>query len=353
MGVHLYTFIHFRVLDSLLKRQSTCHRCDLCSRPTQVDLLIKQSRPAYWRTGSLQLSFRSVERKRYLRVMMDESQTGRASFEEKTFLCDNGAEEEAYAIGNPSYKDLAEENAYLRAERSQLYDQLAKVSLMEASSIADNTPDVTIGLLENELQKEKNQSMWYLSRFEYLKSEIIHLQFHGTEQAAVAKDLEERLQQSQECLHAANSEILQILPLRIKLNEMRQKAESVSGEVLAANNEIHQLTQERDRMKFSLESLTQLLETAQSKVLTVSRKVHDLKSDRVGRSISILLYLSFAPSSSRPISLPPPLALLPYLSRLFPSIPLSLPPVLPLSPLLPPARSPSLSSLSPQLTQPY
>jgi uncharacterized coiled-coil DUF342 family protein len=224
--------------------------------------------------------------------MLDESQTARVAFEEKPFVCDNGAVEEAYVIGNPSYKDLAEENVYLRAERSQLYDQLAKVSLMEASSIADNAPEETIGLLENELQKEKNQCMKYLSRFEYLKSEIIHLQFHGTEQAAVAKDLEERLQLSQECLHVANSEILQILPLRIKLNEMRQKAESVSGEVLAANNEIYQLTQERDRMKLSQESLTVSLETAQSKVVTVSRKVHDLKSDRVGRSINLLI--SFA-----------------------------------------------------------
>lgn len=227
--------------------------------------------------------FKVQEERDPVQIMLDENQRTRISFEEQAFLCDSGTEDEAHAIGNPSYKDLAEENAYLRAERSQLYDQLARVSLMEASSTANTLPDERILLLENELLKEKNQNMRYLSRFEYLKSEIIHLQFHGTEQAAVAKDLEERLQQSQECLHAANAEILQILPLRIKLNEMRQKAESASGEVLAANNEIHQLTQERDRMKLSQESLTISLETAQSKVVTVSRKVHDLKSDRVGR----------------------------------------------------------------------
>lgn len=228
-------------------------------------------------------SVRSVRSKNSLQVMSDENQAGRNSYADQDFPCDIGAEVEVFAIGNPSYKDLSEENAYLRAERSQLYDQLAKVSLMESSSIADNLPDDTVKMLQNELQKEKNQSMQYLSRFEYLKSEIIHLQFHGTEQAAVAKDLEERLQHSQECLHAANAEILQILPLRIKLNEMRQKAESLSGEVLAANNEIHQLTQERDRLKLSQESLTQSLETAHNKVVTVSRKVYDLKSDRVGR----------------------------------------------------------------------
>ena len=192
------------------------------------------------------------------------------------------AEEAAYAVGNPSYKDLVEENAYLRSERSQLYDELARVSVTDAPIKSDVTRDEVIESLEKELIKEKDQNKRLGGHFDFLKSEIAHLQFHGSEQAAVAKSLEERLEGSQECLHAANAELLQILPLRIKLNDLRQKTESISADVLAANNDKHQLIQERDRLKSSLDAVTHSMETAQGKLMSSSRKAQDLKVEKSG-----------------------------------------------------------------------
>ena len=88
---------------------------------------------------------------------------------------DKVAEEAAYAVGNPSYKDLAEENAYLRSERSQLYDELARVSLTNASKRIDSTRDEVIESLERELMKEKDQNVQLMDHFDFLKSEIAHL----------------------------------------------------------------------------------------------------------------------------------------------------------------------------------
>ena len=192
------------------------------------------------------------------------------------------AEEAAYAVGNPSYKDLVEENAYLRSERSLLYDELARVSVTDAPIKSDITRDEVIESLEKELMKEKDQNKRLGGHFDFLKSEIAHLQFHGSEQAAVAKSLEERLEGSQECLHAANAELLQILPLRIKLNDLRQKTENISADVLAANNDKHQLIQERDRLKSSLDAVTHSMETAQGKLMSSSRKAQDLKIEKSG-----------------------------------------------------------------------
>ena len=136
---------------------------------------------------------------------------------------ESGVQETVHAIGSPSYKDLVEENTYLRSERSQLYDELARVSgsgagAAEGGKLAGCHCAALTETLQIELSKERSQNKKFMTHFEYLKNEINHLQFHGSEQAAVALGLEERLQQSEEELHAANAELLQILPLRIKLN---------------------------------------------------------------------------------------------------------------------------------------
>ena len=200
---------------------------------------------------------------------------------------ESGVQETVHAIGSPSYKDLVEENTYLRSERSQLYDELARVSgsgagAAEGGKLAGCHCAALTETLQIELSKERSQNKKFMTHFEYLKNEINHLQFHGSEQAAVALGLEERLQQSEEELHAANAELLQILPLRIKLNEMRQKTETVSGELLNAKNEIHELREARDRLQMSLDLSQQDLEGSQSKLATTTKKVTSLKVMKKG-----------------------------------------------------------------------
>ena len=88
---------------------------------------------------------------------------------------DSVTEEAAYAVGNPSYKDLVEENAYLRSERSQLYDELARVSVTDAPIRSDMTRDEVIESLEKELIKEKDRNVQLIDHFDFLKSEIEYL----------------------------------------------------------------------------------------------------------------------------------------------------------------------------------
>ena len=199
---------------------------------------------------------------------------------------DKAIEETQHAIGSPSYKDLVEENAYLRSERSQLYDELARVSSgsssSEVSKLAGCHCAALTETLQSELSKERSQNKKFIAHFEYLKNEIAHLQVHGNEQAAVAKSLEERLEQSEEGLHAANSELLQILPLRIKLNETRQKMESVSQEILVTNNEMHEVRLNRDKLQMQLDASQQLLEASQNKLTSTTRKKDDLKIEKKG-----------------------------------------------------------------------
>ena len=200
---------------------------------------------------------------------------------------DRTDDEIVHAIGSPSYKDLVEENAYLRSERSQLYDELARTSTGNGANDSKKLVEChSVGLtdtLQSELTKERNQNKKLMTHLDYLKNEIAHLQLHGSEQAAVARDLEERLEQSEEGFHAANAELLQILPLRIKLNEMRQKTETISGEMLTAKNEIHELGQARDSLQIALDSSQQLLTVSQEKLVSATRKVSDLRADKKGR----------------------------------------------------------------------
>lgn len=88
---------------------------------------------------------------------------------------DKVTEEASYSIGSPSYKDLVEENAYLRSERSQLYDELARVSQADAPLRIDNTRDKFIEALEHDLEHERNQNIRLVNHFEYLKIEVAHL----------------------------------------------------------------------------------------------------------------------------------------------------------------------------------
>jgi hypothetical protein len=83
-------------------------------------------------------------------------------------------EEIKFGNASPSYIDLAEENAYLRAERSQLYSELATMSLLFAQTPEGKQEKVIEGL-ENELSTERDHNEQLLGYFEFLKGEITHL----------------------------------------------------------------------------------------------------------------------------------------------------------------------------------
>ena len=64
---------------------------------------------------------------------------------------------------------------------------------------------------------------------------------------------------------------------------MRQKTELISGEMLSAKNEIHELREARDRLQVSLDVSQQDLEGSQSKLAVTTKKVNTLKSIKKGK----------------------------------------------------------------------
>ena len=87
---------------------------------------------------------------------------------------DRTTEEVTFGNSSPSYMDLLEENAYLRSERSQLYSELATMTLLFAES-PGGAQEKVIEALETELSTERDQNEKLLSYFEFLKCEITHL----------------------------------------------------------------------------------------------------------------------------------------------------------------------------------
>jgi hypothetical protein len=141
------------------------------------------------------------------------------------------------AVGCPSYGDLVEENSYLRSEVCRFYEQ----SAIRPSSPTTKCPtDLLVRMkeLEDEIAEEKWKHSKSMDNIEMLHSELIHLQAHSLEQATVSQILGQKTEEVEYELHLANTELLQILPLRMKLTESNKKVEALRGEILMAGNEI-------------------------------------------------------------------------------------------------------------------
>ena len=141
------------------------------------------------------------------------------------------------AVGCPSYGDLVEENSYLRSEVCRFYEQSA---IRPLSPITKCPTDLIVRIkeLEDEIAEEKCLHGFSIANIASLQSELLHLQTHSLEQAAAAQILGQKTEEVEYELHLANAELLQILPLRMKLTECNKKVEALRGEVLMAGNQI-------------------------------------------------------------------------------------------------------------------
>ena len=155
------------------------------------------------------------------------------------------------SVGQPSYKDLLDENKYLRSVLSKLYEQAALTStdvsrkaqtdLISGTQQSAETPS-------EECYQHKN----LVTSYDVQELELRHLQAHCIEQAAALKAYCQKLEEVECDLNLANVEILQILPLRMKLTESNKKLDVLRGEVLIANNE------NADRSSEKIQLLVQL-----------------------------------------------------------------------------------------------
>lgn len=141
------------------------------------------------------------------------------------------------AVGCPSYGDLVEENTYLRSEVCRFYEQSA---VRPSSPISKCQTDLLVRTkeLEELIAEEKRQHSKSIEYIENLLSELNHLQAHSLEQVAAAQILSQKTEEVEYELHLANAELLQILPLRMKLTDSNKKVEALRGEILVAGNEV-------------------------------------------------------------------------------------------------------------------
>lgn len=163
------------------------------------------------------------------------------------------------SVGHPSYKDLLEENKYLRSVLSKLYEQAAPTPM-------DAIRNVQAGLICGATQpvdapsEESCQHMKLVTNFGVQELELKHLQAHCMEQAAASKAFCQKLEEVECELNLANVEIMQILPLRMKLTESNKKIDALRGELLAANNENADHGSDKLQMVIQLEISSQRIE---------------------------------------------------------------------------------------------
>ena len=152
----------------------------------------------------------------------------------------------------PCMGDLLEENVYLRSQLSTFYDQVAQPPSLQIEKLTCDCA-LRIRVLDDNLLEERNQNKMLDTQIDNIQHELGHLQSHSIEQALVAKNLENKLRETECDLHMANAELLQILPLRMKLNETNKKLEALKGETLTTNNRIISLNIDKEHLNKQVE----------------------------------------------------------------------------------------------------
>lgn len=186
--------------------------------------------------------------------------------------------EDVKAAGHPSYDDLLEENKYLRSEVSRFYEE--KVIL--PNIVEENSKIIAIRPIEFEsfVTEQKSSFKDLLSKFKALEIDFDHLQSHSSQQAIESKRASRIIEELQYELNAANAELLQILPLRLKLTESNKKVENLRRDNLATGEQLsntqlekHTLFCKLDRSRSSLDDMQNSLKNEVLKAASSDEKI--------------------------------------------------------------------------------
>ena len=191
------------------------------------------------------------------------------------------AEAENEISKSPSLEDLLEENAYLRSQLSTFYDQIAQQPHLGTKKVSCDCA-LRIKVLDDNVLEERYQNKKLDTKIENLQHELEHLQSHSIEQALVAKNLENKLKEAECDLHMANAELLQILPLRMKLNETNKKLEALKGETLSTNNCIIALNIDKDHLNKQLEQSWLNFDDMQNSFNNLWKDCQHVKTEKTG-----------------------------------------------------------------------
>jgi predicted nucleic acid-binding Zn-ribbon protein len=186
--------------------------------------------------------------------------------------------EDVKAAGHPCYDDLLEENKYLRSEVSRFYEEVVILpTLVEENSNINAIRPIEF---ESFVTEQKSSFKNLLSKFKALEIDFDHLQSHSSQQAIESKRASRTIGELQYELNAANAELLQILPLRLKLTESNKKVENLRRDSLATGEQLsntqlekHVLLSKLDRSRSSLEDMQNSLKKEVSKAASSDEKI--------------------------------------------------------------------------------
>ena len=189
------------------------------------------------------------------------------SIDEANARGDDGPED-VKAAGHPSYDDLLEENKYLRSEVSRFYEEV----VIPPRSGHECYDDIDIQHSEHEYEyrtvcsEQKTSFRDLESNFKVLQADFNHLQAHSNEQAVESRRASRTIEELQYELNVANAELLQILPLRLKLTESNKKIENLRKDNVATGEDLSNLQHEKHILASRLDHSRTSLENMQNEL---------------------------------------------------------------------------------------
>lgn len=147
-------------------------------------------------------------------------------------------------------------------------------------STTSSGDDFTIGdvLAENHLLREERAELIAQLKLATLREQA-SLQRLRTDESK-RTELESQLKDLQERLCEQSNEILSILPLRLKLNEVRQRADTLKVDLQCAEGSISDLTRKLQRKETAWEKLQVELLEARCEIDTLALKVRELSAEK-------------------------------------------------------------------------
>lgn len=193
--------------------------------------------------------------------------------------------------------DLKEENAELRRQMVELYQHLAKspVATVKISPSSDAFKKKKSSkdhlFQENSLLYSSEcgsiQSMEAADKMvAALENEITIQQVHIKEQAKTIKDIEKKLQSKEDELLKLSLEIVQNIPLKAQLKQMKKKIEELESQNYSSKVESSTWHEKVNRLHHLNQELQQRIVQYEEEISSLSERSVMLEGERVHSNLS-------------------------------------------------------------------
>jgi chromosome segregation ATPase len=198
--------------------------------------------------------------------------------------------------------DLRDENAFLRSELTRLYAELGaqtsgsscrKDCVTTSSDRTEEKAERVCSLcqlseesfakLEGQVLEQKSHISSLITQLGAAQRDIAYHEAHSAERAEAMKSLEEQLKLAEDRAHMMHGEVLQILPLRLKVNELKQRIDDLNACQQESKNELFLVSAERTRLKATLDSTAQHLEQSLAQEKELKSKIEYIERGYKGK----------------------------------------------------------------------